>query len=179
MIPLPFGIRPVGLPENRCDFHCVQITHGRPVHLLYRNARNLAALRDRQWFAMCDKGEEAVDGSQTTVAGADGYFLSFSRCCKNASTSAASRSDSDSAVISRRLRSETKRTNSFHVSRYDITVGAGQISLLPHPFVEERMQQLCEGIRFQSDPPVFCSVAAPFFRKRSLASCSSSGVMFR
>src|SRR5437899_12476920 len=72
MIPLSFGIRPVGLPENRCDFLCVQITHGRPVHLLYRDARNLAALRDRQWFAMCDKGEEAVDGSQTTVAGADG-----------------------------------------------------------------------------------------------------------
>src|ERR1017187_1741336 len=54
-----------------------------------------------------------------------------------------------------------------------------KLPLLPHPFVEERMQQLCEGIRFQSDPPVFCSVAAPFFRKRSLASCSSSGVMFR
>src|ERR1017187_9043964 len=131
MIPLPFGIRPVGLPENRCDIHCVQITHGRPVHLLYRNARNLAALRDRQWFAMCDKGEEAVDGSQTTVAGADGYFLSFSRCCKNANTSAASRSDSDSAVISRRLRSETKRSNSFHVSRYDITVGRDRFLCCP------------------------------------------------
>src|ERR1035441_4818433 len=74
MIPLSFGIRPVGLPENRCDFLCVQITHGRPVHLLYRDAGNFAALRDRQWFATCDKSEEAVDGSQTTVAGANGYF---------------------------------------------------------------------------------------------------------
>jgi hypothetical protein len=74
MIPLSFGIRPVGLPQNRCDFLCVQIAHGWPVHLLYRDACNLSALRDRQWFAMCDKGEEAVDGSQTTVAGADGYF---------------------------------------------------------------------------------------------------------
>jgi hypothetical protein len=53
----------------------------------------------------------------------------------------------------------------------------GQISLLPHPFVEERMQQFCEGARFHSDPRVFCSVAAPFFRKRSLASWSTSGVM--
>ena len=54
-----------------------------------------------------------------------------------------------------------------------------QISLLPHPFMEERMQQLCEGARFHSDPPICCSVAAAFFRKRSLASCSSSGVMLR
>ncbi len=74
MIALSFGIRAVGLPEDRRDFLCVQITHGGPIHLLYRDACNLTALRDRQWFAMCDKGEEAVDGSQTTVAGADGYF---------------------------------------------------------------------------------------------------------
>src|SRR5438034_1389323 len=74
MIPLSFGIRPAGLLQNRCDFLSVQIAHGWPVHLLYRDACNLSALRDRQWLAMCDKGEEAEDGSQTTVAGADGYF---------------------------------------------------------------------------------------------------------
>src|SRR5258708_40157644 len=74
MIPLSFGIRPVGLPENRCDFLCVEIIPGRPVHLLYRDACNLTALRDRQWLATCDKGEEAVDGSQPTGAGADGLF---------------------------------------------------------------------------------------------------------
>src|ERR1700675_2820422 len=74
MITLSLWIRPVGLLQNGCDFFCVQIAHGWPVHFLYRDACNLTALRDRQWFAMCDKGEEAVDGSQTTVAGADGHF---------------------------------------------------------------------------------------------------------
>src|ERR1017187_2845159 len=113
MIPLSFGIRPVGLPDNRCDFLCVQIIHGRPVHLLYRDACNLTALRDRQWFATCDKGMAASRQLRVPMD----TLLLFSRCCKKASTSAASRSDSDSAVISRRLRSETKRSNSFHVSR--------------------------------------------------------------
>src|SRR5665647_2541787 len=113
MIALSFGLRPVGLPEDYCEFLCVQITHSGPVSLLYRDARNLGALRERQWFATCDKGEEAVDGGQTTVRVPMDTFLSFSRCCKNASTSAASRSDSDSAVTSRCLRSETKHSNSF------------------------------------------------------------------
>jgi hypothetical protein len=33
-----------------------------PIHLLYRDTRNLTALRDGQWFATCDKGEETVNG---------------------------------------------------------------------------------------------------------------------
>jgi hypothetical protein len=45
MIPLSFGIRPVWLPESRCDFLGVQLTQGGPVHLLYRDACNLTALR--------------------------------------------------------------------------------------------------------------------------------------
>jgi hypothetical protein len=74
MIALSFGIRPVRLSEDRGDLLRVQITHGGPVHLLYRDARDLTALPDRQWFATRDKGEEAVDGGQATVAGTDGYL---------------------------------------------------------------------------------------------------------
>src|SRR3989304_10603997 len=74
MIALSFAIRPVRLPEDRCDFLAVQITHDGPAPLLYRNTSNLSALRDRQGFAACGKGEETVDGGQTTVAGADGYL---------------------------------------------------------------------------------------------------------
>src|SRR3990170_643952 len=74
MIPLSFSTRSIGLPEDRGDFLGLQITHGGPVHLLYRYTRNLGALHDRQGFATCDEGEEAVDGRPTAVAGADGYF---------------------------------------------------------------------------------------------------------
>jgi hypothetical protein len=72
MIALSLRTRLVWLPENRCDFFSLQITHGCPVHFLYRNTGNLRALRDGQWFTASNKGEEAVDGGQSTVAGAGG-----------------------------------------------------------------------------------------------------------
>jgi hypothetical protein len=74
MISLSLRFRPIGLPKDCCDFLRVQITHNGPVHFLYWDACNLAALRDHQRFATGDKGEEAVDGGQATVAGADGYL---------------------------------------------------------------------------------------------------------
>src|SRR6516162_2192478 len=179
MIPLSFSTRSVGLPEDRCDFLGVQITHGGPAHLLYRYTPNLGALHESQGFATCDEGEEAVDSSQATVAGSDGYFpvvlqvlqkrehfISFQvgqRQCRDLPAFALS----DKAQ---------QQLPCVAIGQHSMT---RQISLLPHPFMEERMQQLCEGTGFHSEPPVCCKVDAAFLRKRSLATCSSSGVMLR
>src|SRR5450755_1861862 len=130
------------------------------------------------WLATCDKGEEAVDGSQPTVAGADGYFPVILQVLQErehfSGFQVGQRQCGDLSTLA--LRDEAQQQlPCVSIGQHGV---AGQISLLPHPFVEERMQQLCDGIWFHSEPPV-CSIAAPFFRKRSLASCSSSGVMFR
>jgi hypothetical protein len=140
MIPLSFGIRPVGLPEDCCDFLCIQITHSGwfvfftgmraiSLHWAIASGSRRATKAKKLWIwrnrlqsscssGCCPAGEAARRQFRVPMD----TFLSFSRCCKNASTSAASKSDSDSAVISRCLRSETKRSSNFHVSRYDHTV---------------------------------------------------------
>src|SRR2546421_13111287 len=74
MITLPLRFRLVGLPENGCDLLSLQIAHRRPIHLLYRDTCNLRALCYRQGFAIGDKGEEAVDCRQATVAGTHRHF---------------------------------------------------------------------------------------------------------
>src|SRR5437016_14001314 len=122
MITLPLRFRLVGLPENRCDLLSLQIAHRRPIHLLYRDTCNLRALCYRQGFAIGDKGEEAVDCRQATVAGTTDNFPSSSRGCKNASTSPASRSPNESAATGPLLGREAQPQNKRQGARYSSTV---------------------------------------------------------
>jgi hypothetical protein len=140
VITLSLGIRPNWLSEDSSNLLGVQVAHRGLIHPLCRNARNLCALRDCQRLVTRYKGEKAVDGRQSTVTGANRDFTVVLKVLQEreyfTGPQVGQRQYGDVSMFT--LRDEAQEQSpGVTVRQHCMT---RQISLLAHPFVEERMQ---------------------------------------